>query len=55
MKKRLLSLKKCTKCILPETYPFINFDKDEYVIICNNYETQKFLGENKLHEVFRKI
>ena len=53
-KNRLLSLKKCTKCILPETYPFINFDKDGVCNYCNNYETQKFLGENKLHEFLEK-
>ena len=53
-KKRLLNLKKCTKCILPETYPFINFDKDGVCNYCNNYEAQKFLGENKLHEFLEK-
>ena len=49
--KRLNNLKKCAKCILPETYPFINFDENGICNFCNNYEKQKFKGENKLLEV----
>lgn len=30
-------LKRCTKCILPETFPFIEFDKNGVCNICNNY------------------
>ena len=49
--KRLNNLKKCAKCILPETYPFINFDENGICNFCNDYEKQKFKGENKLLEV----
>ena len=31
------NLKRCKKCILPETMPFINFDKDGVCNYCNNY------------------
>jgi glutamine---fructose-6-phosphate transaminase (isomerizing) len=33
-----LSLKRCTKCILPETMPFIKFDDKGVCNYCNNYK-----------------
>jgi len=48
--ERLKNLKKCSKCILPETYPFINFDSNGVCNYCQNYTNQKFLGEDKLEE-----
>ena len=35
--ERILSLKRCTKCLLPETFPFIEFDDKGVCNICNNY------------------
>ena len=32
-----VSLKRCTKCILPETMPFINFDEQGVCNYCKNY------------------
>ena len=34
---RISSLKRCTKCLLPETFPFIEFDEEGVCNICNNY------------------
>ena len=51
---KLKNLVKCTKCILPETYPFIYFDKDGVCNYCKDYKKQIFLGEDKL-ESFQKI
>ena len=48
--KRLNSLKKCSKCVLPETYPFIKFDREGVCNYCNSYQKQKFLGEKKLEQ-----
>lgn len=31
------SLKRCTKCVLPETFPFISFDERGVCNYCNNY------------------
>lgn len=31
-------LKRCTKCILPETFPFITFDQKGVCNYCNNYK-----------------
>lgn len=33
-----LSFKRCTKCILPETMPFISFDSKGVCNYCNNYK-----------------
>lgn len=48
-------LKRCTKCILLETYPYISFDKDGVCNFCNNYEKQKFLGEKELLKTLDKF
>ncbi|MCT7560532.1 glucosamine 6-phosphate synthetase [Aliarcobacter butzleri] len=33
-----INLKRCTKCILPETMPFIRFDENGVCNYCNNYK-----------------
>jgi len=53
--KKLKNLKKCTKCILPETYPHIHFDKDGICNYCLNYEKQIFLGEDALNNYLKKF
>ena len=34
---RISSLRRCTKCLLPSTFPFIQFDNYGVCNICNNY------------------
>ena len=34
----LIDIKRCTKCILPETMPFIHFDEQGVCNYCKNYE-----------------
>jgi asparagine synthetase B (glutamine-hydrolysing) len=34
------SIRRCTKCILPETMPYIKFDSDGVCNYCNNYRPQ---------------
>ena len=46
-------LKRCTKCILPETHPYISFDKDGVCNFCRDYEKRKkrvLLGKEVLEE-----
>jgi hypothetical protein len=43
-------LVRCNKCILPETYPGINFDSLGICNLCNSYRNQKFLGKEKLEK-----
>ncbi len=41
-------LKRCSKCVLPETYPNIIFDKDSICNYCHEYQPQKYKGEQAL-------
>ena len=52
---KLKNLKKCTNCILPETYPYISFDKNGVCNYCLNYEKQKFYGEDALNKYLEKF
>lgn len=36
--ERIKNLKKCAKCLLPETFPFIKYDDKGVCNICNNYK-----------------
>jgi glutamine---fructose-6-phosphate transaminase (isomerizing) len=42
------SLRRCTRCILPETMPFIEFDEQGVCNYCRNYEKIEYLGEPAL-------
>lgn len=45
-------LKRCTKCVLPETFPFIEFDQKGVCNYCNNYQVKKYpINTNKLLEL----
>jgi hypothetical protein len=41
-------LKRCTKCILPETFPGIQFDAKGVCSVCQTYEPIKLKGYDKL-------
>lgn len=45
------SMRRCTKCILPETMPFIEFDDNGVCNYCRNYRLQKVRGKEALEEV----
>ncbi len=53
-RKRHKKLNRCSKCVLPETYPQIKFDEKGVCNYCNSYQKQVFLGEEKLEKIFRK-
>ena len=44
-------LRRCTRCILPETMPFIDFDDDGVCSYCRNYTPLEFAGVEALEEV----
>ena len=54
---KIKSLKRCTKCILPETFPYIKYDEKGICNYCNNYKPKnhpKTLDElKKLVEPYR--
>ncbi len=41
-------LKRCSKCILPETYPFVDFDDHGVCRYCRNWKTIRPKGEQAL-------
>jgi len=42
------SSQKCIKCILPKTYPFIDFDEEGICNYCRDYKQPKLFGETAL-------
>src|SRR3989338_11434636 len=49
-----LSLRRCSKCVLPETYPFIFFDEKGVCNYCLKYKKQEPLGREALEAVLEK-
>ncbi len=47
----LLSLKRCTKCLLPETFPFIEFDEAGVCNYCHNHVTPTLDDKESLADV----
>lgn len=50
-------LRRCSRCILPETMPFIRFDSDGVCNFCANYRSQKLRAPDDLKRIvepFRK-
>ena len=48
------SLRRCTKCILPETMTFIEFDENGVCNYCRSYKKMEVKGEAALREVVAK-
>ena len=46
-----LDLRRCTRCILPETFPGIEFDEYGVCNYCKDYEPVKVFGEEELRKV----
>ncbi|MFA7359799.1 MAG: hypothetical protein WC139_02060 [Candidatus Kapaibacterium sp.] len=47
-KDRIAIIKRCIKCILPETFPFIEFDNDGVCNFCRNYNKIEYKGKDEL-------
>lgn len=47
-------LKRCTRCILPETVPFIEFDVEGVCSYCRNHKRTEYLGEDTLRETVER-
>jgi len=43
-------LQRCTKCVLPETFPFIEFDQDGVCNYCHHYKKMNPLGQEALEK-----
>ncbi|MDD3002709.1 MAG: hypothetical protein PHD49_03680 [Candidatus Shapirobacteria bacterium] len=51
IKKKVDHLKRCTKCVLPETMPFISFNKKGVCNFCQNFQEHKLKKINKLTKI----
>lgn len=49
-KKAIEKIKRCSKCILPETMPFIEFNKDGVCNYCRNYQKMDVFGPKELEK-----
>ena len=49
-----IDLRRCTKCILPETFPGIEFDENGVCNYCRDYEPVKVLGEEEFSRMLEK-
>ena len=48
-------MKRCTKCLLPETFPFIEFDNQGICNYCNNYTNKYAVNKSdKIEKIFEK-
>lgn len=52
--EKIFKIKRCTKCILPKTTPFINFDKDGVCNYCREHIKIKQKGASKLEKIIKK-
>ncbi len=48
---RVEAMRRCTRCILPETFPGIEFDAGGVCNYCHNYQPIEVLGEGELEKV----
>ncbi len=53
--EKIKKIKRCTKCILPETTPFIEFDSNGICNFCNEYKKIEYKGEEKLEKIVKKF
>ncbi|WP_457559065.1 hypothetical protein [Candidatus Harpocratesius sp.] len=53
-KDDIYNIKRCTKCLLPFTFPFIKFNDEGVCNYCENYEKRKFKGEESLFQKIEK-
>ena len=53
-KEKINSLKRCSRCLLPDTFPFIVFDDKGVCNYCNNYQKHELLGTEELKKIAEK-
>ncbi|AXH11882.1 hypothetical protein [Halarcobacter bivalviorum] len=53
-KEKIAKLRRCRKCILPETMPFIQFDNDGVCNYCKSYKKHEPKGIEELKKILTK-
>jgi hypothetical protein len=49
-KSKVDNLRRCTRCVLPETFPFISFDDEGVCNFCHSYKNAEYLGRDALNQ-----
>lgn len=47
-------MERCTRCVLPDSYPGITFNQDGVCNYCHYYTKKEYLGESHLTDIFDK-
>lgn len=55
IEREILAIRRCTKCILPETMPFISFDDNGACNYCRDYKKIEFKGHDELKTKLSKV
>lgn len=53
--RRRRGLRRCSRCVLPETMPFIRFDAAGVCNYCHNHRPKQLLGEAKLEALLERF
>lgn len=54
MEEYFANMRRCTRCILPETFPGLEFNENGVCNYCLNYEPVKVYGEKELERILSK-
>ncbi len=52
-KGAIRKLRRCSRCVLPETVPFLDFDENGICSDCRDHQSRTYLGEAALQEAVR--
>lgn len=52
--ERIQKLRRCSRCILPETVPFVTFDTNGVCSVCRRYQKSASLGRDELEVILAK-
>ena len=52
---KIKKMRRCKKCILPETMPFIEFDEEGICNYCRTYKKQKYRSGKELNETMEAL
>ena len=52
---KIKNLTRCSRCLLPNTFPFIKFDLEGTCNFCNQFQSYKLRGEQSLHFSLSKL
>ena len=52
--RKFTNLRRCNSCILPETHPFITFDKDGVCNFCRDHQATKLMPKAQLENILSK-